>query len=599
MISFTKKIFFFFLFAGALVNLRAQDSASIADSLKETGDYNAAIKIYSRLLDTDIESKNKKNLCKDYNNMGNIYFRLGDYDKSMTYYFNALKIANETGDKKQQAATNYNIGMTYTFMKQDSNAVDFVNKAIELFLEVKDYQSLAECYNVLASFYEEKEYKTAFYYYNKAESIFTTLNQKGNVANVYVNISYMLLNYDSLVLAEEYARKGLVIFKQVNDYLGIATSYVNLQMIHYFQHKNADGPNNKKEIQYCIALLDSGLLAIKNINSPEHLIHIYQNKSELYKDMGNTDSAYFYLQKYDVVKDSIYDVTKQKQIQELRIQYESNKKEQQNTLLQKENELLVAKNESRNFLIIIIIIGGALLVSVLLLVLLRNNSRKKQKVMEFEKSKLEYEQKALRAQMNPHFIFNALNSIQHYILSNETQYAYDYLAKFSKLIRQVLVNSEHNTISLKKELELMRLYVDLEQRRFKNRFEYEIKCDDDLLLDDIVIPVMLIQPFVENAIWHGIMNLDETKKGKLLISLDLQDNVLIISVEDNGVGRKKSAQLKTNNEHESVGMLFSQKRLEILKSLNDMDTRVTMTDLYDENGIASGTRVELFLSIKI
>jgi hypothetical protein len=222
--------------------------------------------------------------------------------------------------------------------------------------------------------------------------------------------------------------------------------------------------------------------------------------------------------------------------------------------------------------------------------------RKEMKKNYFNKLMAEYHMSALRAQMNPHFIFNAINSIQHYILSNEKQYAYDYLTKFSILIRQVLANSQNNTTSLNKEIELLELYIELEQRRFKNRFEYEIRYPDEVSLDEVKIPVMLVQPFVENAIWHGIMNMPEETKGKLTVSVELDDETLRISVEDNGIGRK-AASLKDVNGHAPVGMLLSQERLEILKVIGNNDTKIVVTDLEDDNGVASGTRVDIYLTI--
>ncbi|MCW3071336.1 MAG: signal transduction histidine kinase, LytS [Bacteroidetes bacterium] len=237
---------------------------------------------------------------------------------------------------------------------------------------------------------------------------------------------------------------------------------------------------------------------------------------------------------------------------------------------------------------------------VYLIVSLRVSSVKKREARKsyFNRLMAEYHMSALRAQMNPHFIFNAINSIQHYILSNEKQYAYDYLTKFSILIRQVLANSQHNITTLEKELEMLELYIGLEQRRFKSRFDYEICYPGELNPDEIKIPVMLVQPFVENAIWHGIMNLPEEKKGRLSVTVECEKDVLKISVEDNGVGRKRAAGLKTDNGHAPVGMLLSQERLEILKVIGSGDTRIVVTDLEDAEG-PCGTRVDIFLTLTV
>ncbi|HET6991753.1 MAG TPA: histidine kinase, partial [Bacteroidia bacterium] len=207
----------------------------------------------------------------------------------------------------------------------------------------------------------------------------------------------------------------------------------------------------------------------------------------------------------------------------------------------------------------------------------------------------EYQMSAIRAKMNPHFIFNAINSIQNYILDNNTQYAYDYLAKFSKLIRQVLVNSEHNLITLQTELEMLAIYIELEQRRFSNKFEYEIVSDEKIPLNEIKIPTLLIQPFVENAIWHGIMNLPKTRTGKLSICISSEKNELLIEIKDNGIGRKESTLRKNGNGHKSMGILLSQKRMEILKAIGNENIIIEIVDLFDEQQIASGTLVKIIL----
>jgi hypothetical protein len=222
--------------------------------------------------------------------------------------------------------------------------------------------------------------------------------------------------------------------------------------------------------------------------------------------------------------------------------------------------------------------------------------QKERKKTELHQQLIEYRLNAIQAQMNPHFIFNAINSIQHYILNNDTQLAYDYLAKFSKLIRLVLSNSQHSIISLKKELETLELYIELEQKRFKNKFKYLIHIDKELEMEDIRIPVMLIQPFVENAIWHGIMNLDELKKGFLSIYVVHADSHTVkIIIKDNGIGRERSALMKANSNHMSMGTLLSENRLNLLNEISNKKHTIIITDLYDENKNPLGTKVEIIL----
>ena len=227
----------------------------------------------------------------------------------------------------------------------------------------------------------------------------------------------------------------------------------------------------------------------------------------------------------------------------------------------------------------------------------RVKSREEAKT-QINKMMAEYQLTALQAQMNPHFIFNAINSIQGYILQKDENQAYNYLAKFSKLIRMVLNNSEQKILSLQQELETLELYIQLEQLRFENKFEYQLHIDEGIDTQELFVPAMLIQPYVENAIWHGLMNL-ENRKGILQLNISCKNHELQIEVEDNGVGRAFVKEENRTRSHKSMGMQLGEKRLMMINQLQDFENaRVFVTDLYDENGHARGTRINIHIPIK-
>jgi hypothetical protein len=203
---------------------------------------------------------------------------------------------------------------------------------------------------------------------------------------------------------------------------------------------------------------------------------------------------------------------------------------------------------------------------------------------------------ALRAQMNPHFIFNAINSIQHYILNNDSDKAYGYLAKFSKLIRLVLDQSQANTITLKQELDLLQLYVELEQLRFERPIDIEWFVAPTIEQSSVRLPGMLIQPYIENAIWHGLLPLKK-RGGRLVISFEEKGEDLLIVVEDNGIGRAAAAAGKKDSGRRSYGMLITSERLKLLDKSDFSVHRITVIDLKDVNGEATGTRVEILLRL--
>ena len=214
---------------------------------------------------------------------------------------------------------------------------------------------------------------------------------------------------------------------------------------------------------------------------------------------------------------------------------------------------------------------------------------------EFNKQLAQAETKALRAQMNPHFIFNSLNSINSFVIDQKHEMASDYLIKFSKLIRLILDNSRSETISLEKELETLRLYVLLESARFDNKFTCVFHIFEDVNINSIMIPPMLLQPFVENAIWHGLMQ----KEGEGTITIDIKktdEEYLNISIIDDGIGREKAAELKSKSAtHKSHGLKVTSQRIDMINKLNSTGAQVNIFDLKDDQGNATGTKVELII----
>ncbi|MCY7291101.1 MAG: histidine kinase, partial [Ferruginibacter sp.] len=212
----------------------------------------------------------------------------------------------------------------------------------------------------------------------------------------------------------------------------------------------------------------------------------------------------------------------------------------------------------------------------------------------------ELEGKALRAQMNPHFIFNCLNAIKELIVTKYYKESYLYLSKFSKLLRMVLNNSEKNLISLQSEIEMNQLYLELESLRFKKSFFYEINIDKDIDAEIILFPSLLIQPFIENAIWHGLMHKNGEKQ--LNISFKTENDKLTCSIDDNGIGRLKSAVIKSQklgaHHFDSKGTVLAQQRIETLNKSGFKGALIKIADKYDTQNNATGTTVEITIPLQ-
>ena len=214
----------------------------------------------------------------------------------------------------------------------------------------------------------------------------------------------------------------------------------------------------------------------------------------------------------------------------------------------------------------------------------RENTTLKQKSSELE-------MQVLRAQMNPHFIFNSLNSINRFILQNNKEQASEYLTKFSKLVRMILQNSQASLITLESELEALNLYLEMEALRFNYHFTYKISVPKDLDIEVLKVPPLILQPYVENAVWHGLMHKEE--KGQLDIEVSEGGEHLYFKITDNGIGRKKAAEIesKSATQHKSMGMRITADRIAMMQHSNGEESPVTINDLVQTDGIAAGTEV--------
>jgi sensor histidine kinase YesM len=227
-------------------------------------------------------------------------------------------------------------------------------------------------------------------------------------------------------------------------------------------------------------------------------------------------------------------------------------------------------------------------------IIIRKNISSIRKRAAFQQKLSEMEMTALRAQMNPHFIFNSLNSIENFIMQNKERQASDYLNKFARLIRIILENSHHNLITISRDMEALQLYVDLEQFRFNNKFSYQLDIEKELTEDNYQIPPLLIQPFVENAIVHGLANSDHPNL-RLSITLKSEGDYIKYTIEDNGVGRRNAASYRLQNQtnHKSVGLNITRERINIFNRQRNFGDEVKIIDLYNEKGDAAGTRCEI------
>jgi len=323
----------------------------------------------------------------------------------------------------------------------------------------------------------------------------------------------------------------------------------------------------------------------------------------IYK-LNDRDSAYKYLVNYATIKDSMDIDQSFKKLTFFKVATEDQKKKDQIVALNRENligqqQLKIQqqrlKNESlfRNILIV-----GILTTLLTGIFIFRNTSlKRKNEKLQNERIKFEMQQRAselemqvLRAQMNPHFIFNSLNSINRFILQNDKLQASEYLTKFSKLVRMILQHSQAILVPLENELDCLRLYLELEALRFDHRFSFKISVAPEIDIEVVKVPPLIIQPYAENAIWHGLMHKEE--KGQLDIEIFQENDSLYLKISDNGIGRQQATAIasKSATKHKSMGLRITANRI-AMQSSNGYQSEVTINDLLYPDGNAAGTEV--------
>lgn len=514
------------------------------------------------------------------------YYQQGDFERTFFYLQQAHQIVQKGDNQLNKSNDLFLFATLYRAIGDNETALNYFRQVIRqdnseiekqrvnMNLDIWVKTAFAELLAI------EHQYDSALYYYN----LFDTLNMDTKYLRVYLSSvgEYYLLrgNYDKALYS---FFKALVYHQNLNDIsqiirtqLGIARAYLS------FKNSNA-------AMKYVRKALDNALQA-----KARHSIRdAYEIMYRSYDLLHQTDSGYNYYRKYIVIKEDVTNAQIKGRLAaygyEQKIELLKKEKQIQTITLQRES--ILKKFMIFGFVILLIL---AAIVFRNIILKRRNEKLKSERLQQQLKQKVsELEMQALRAQMNPHFIFNSLNSINRFILQNNKAQASEYLTKFSRLVRLILQNSQAALIPLESELESLQLYLELEAVRFDHHFQFRISVADDIETDIIKVPPLIIQPYAENAIWHGLMHKEE--KGHLEIELFKQNEILCCRITDDGIGRKKASELKSKSAatHKSIGMKITADRIAILQNLNGSESPVTINDLINADGSAGGTEVLL------
>lgn len=531
-----------------------------------------------------------------YMEYGLINFVEGTYDTATINFLKALRIYEQLNNVEEMAECYKSIGSTYWQLEKLDNALDYFLKGLDLLERNSRKEKTSGFLGNIGLIYRAKnEYEKAMQYYERSLEMDQLNGDKLSAAINLQNIGVLYKRMGNYDAALKHLVQSNNLSREIDDQVGVL----------YTNHGIATIYGEYGQFDKAAAGLEEALVMAKEMNIKEEIKNLYESLSDMHEKMGRYKTAYDYRKNFELWKDSIGSEIFLNQIKELEVRYETEKKDKQIVLLAKEKELQ-EKEVERQSTMNKAIIGSSLLLIILAGVTtytfiqrLRNQkivTTKNEEIKNenFKRQLSELEMKALRSQINPHFLFNCMNSINRMILNGDNETASVYLTKFSKLIRRILENTETNRVSLENELALLESYIEMEELRFKGKIDYEISVDKTIEVENTYLPPMVLQPFVENAIWHGLMHKEQDTQGCIKISVKEMEDTLVCMIEDNGVGRVKSQKLRDKSllKTKSLGMKITEERLKLL-SKQHIAELIRIVDLKDPSDEAAGTRVEI------
>jgi two-component system, LytTR family, sensor kinase len=560
----------------------------LGDINKNLGQFDLAVNYYNKAKNQYLANNDEFNLNNTYLALGDVNYLSKNYTNSIKYYLQAQKYINKNGSITQKVEVKNKLASVYRVSGQATKAIDVYNDVLELEQKQSNRAGYAATQNTIGETYQQVNQKQkALAAYKKSESIAKETGDKDVLVNSLkkqgeVHRSNMDYNEELKV------RKEIVqISEKTQDKNVLAEE--NLEIGNIFVKK--DQPVKAVPyIQKSIKLAnETGNLAQKG-KALQSLSSAYSNNAEynkaldVYKQYVVTQDSLQSRKDRDIKHSYEMLASLNKQIQRLDlIEKELKISEQTIDLLQQE-QIVNTKSLKAQKILNISMIVALLVVTLASILIFRSN-------LEKRRANQMLALRSLRSQMNPHFIYNSLNSVNNYISKSDEKSANKFLSDFSRLMRAVMDNSKHDFVPLASELQILDVYLKLEHSRFSDNFDFLFTVDPELETEQFMIPPMLIQPFIENAIWHGLRYRND--KGLLTVNLSREKNSVKVTIEDNGIGRRKSEELKTKNqkEHTSTGLKNIDTRIAIINQLYNAKIGLQIIDIEQHN--TTGTRIIL------
>jgi tetratricopeptide (TPR) repeat protein len=589
----------------------------IADAYKSI-DVDAAKQYSDQGLELAKKINWPKGIAAFYDIQGSLYNNNGSYEKAIDYYNAALAINQKIGNKRSEAINIINIGSAYQRQGDNALALEYGFTALKITQAIHEDGFTALLYgNISDIYFSQENYVMALTYSIKSYETYKQLDHLSGLAGAADRIGTVYLAQKKLQEAEKYFSESKMNYEAVNDKSGKAKSLSHIALLYdhnawkkidyltqaqqlfddtnplhplsitnlgnmgstyamiYYSAK--DRQMARKAAQY----LTQAVHAADQVGDKDNLAHFSAELAVLQENNGQYKEALANFKRSKAITDSLYSQESKNKIASLEAQYAFNKKEE---AYKQQQQLSQLKVKQVYLYAALIIIG----ISAVLLFLmgryrirhlrLKNELQKKEAEERnrelTNKNKLsESELKAIRSQMNPHFIFNVLNSIESYIVENDAKTASRLVQKFASLSRLILENSTQSMVSADREWKALRLYAELEVMRFNHQFSCSFYADPSIDLTGLLLPPMLVQPLIENAIHHGVRN-STADNNIISVRLEQTASNLVFTVSDNGIGMEEAEKFKTFStiKSKSIGLSSIKERIEIFNSMNEGQT---------------------------
>lgn len=589
------------------------------------GDHKSEINYINKSLEIQLKLNNLIGIAAAYNNLGYIYTDYGDLQRSLEYYHKAIPLQEKGGDTEGLANTLNNIGYIYLNEKETALALDYFNKSLALRTKINDKFGQAMCLNNIGNLYEKngapgcgnseacliEGRKKALGFYRKSLDLQQQINDKRGIAYSLNNIAiqYKTIGYPEpdesydLKKGEDSAlvffMKSLALQKEIQNQPGIAFAYNNISNLLLNKGKKEEAKKYALE-SYAIG---------NKIGNAEIIKRAAGTLKDIYLTENNFKEAFKYYADETRMRDSINNEESRKITIRRNFQYEFDKKTaEERARAQAEKQLsdlkLQKEKDAKNYLIIVVIATTLILIILIFLIttLVKSNKQRKEAYLALEQKNIEIQKQTselvklsreiakYQSQMNPHFIFNALNSVQGLVINNEKEKSLIQLTGFAKLMRQTLNNSNKETIGIEEEVIYLKQYIQFEQERFNSKLIFLIQADDEAY--EYEIPPMLIQPLIENSLKHA--GLHTIKNPEIRLTINLSEDHLAITISDNGSGIKKDISALLQDSH-ALSMIRS--RIELLYESHNLIVPEYILLINTVPKINEGTQITLLLPL--